>query len=62
MRIVRLGPATLEVPVPTTLDLPALLLTGAAMIAIFRLKIGMIPVLLGAAGLGGAWHLATAGL
>ena len=59
VRVVRLGPATLDVPVLTTLDLPALVLTAFALLAVFRLRIGMIPVLLATAGLGLAWHLAT---
>jgi chromate transporter len=59
VRMVRFGPATIDVPVPSTLDLPALVLTACALIAIFRLRIGMIPVLAGSAGLGVAWHFAT---
>jgi chromate transporter len=62
VRIVRLGPATLDVPVPATLDLPALLLTAFAVLALFRLKLGMMPVLAASAGLGVLWHLASAGL
>ena len=61
LRTVRLGPASLEVPVLATLDLPALLLTAFAVLAIFRLKLGMIPVLAASAGLGLLYHLATAG-
>jgi chromate transporter len=62
VQIVRLGPATLDVPVLATLDLPALLLTAFAVLAVFRFRIGMIPVLLATAGLGVAWHLATTGV
>jgi chromate transporter len=62
VHIVRLGPATLDVPVPATLDLPALLLTAFAVLALFRLKLGMMPVLAASAGLGVLWHLASAGL
>jgi chromate transporter len=62
VRIVRLGPATLDVPVLATLDLPALLLTTFAVLAVFRFRIGMIPVLLATAGLGVAWHLAATGI
>ena len=40
-------------------NLPALVLTAFALLAVFRLRIGMIPVLLATAGLGLAWHLAT---
>ena len=35
--------------------------TALAVFAVFRLRIGMIPVLLGAAAFGVAWRLATAG-
>jgi chromate transporter len=62
LRAVRLGPATLEVPVLATLDVPALLLTAFAVLAIFRLKLGMISVLAASAGLGLLYHLATAGI
>jgi chromate transporter len=61
VRVVRLGPATLDVPVLATLDVPALLLTAFAVLAVFRLKLGMIPVLAASAGLGMLYHLATAG-
>jgi len=37
-----------------TLDLPSLLLAVAAMIALFRFKLGMIPTLLGSAAIGAA--------
>lgn len=36
----------LEVPVLASADVPSIVLTGAAAIAIFRFKLGMIPVLL----------------
>ena len=62
VRTVELGPASLDVPVLATLDLPALVLTALAVLAVFRLRIGMIPVLLGAAGLGVLWHLLRVGL
>jgi chromate transporter len=62
VQVVRLGPATLDVPVLATLDLPALLLTVSAVLAVFRLKLGMIPVLAGSAGLGMLYHVATAGI
>jgi len=62
VRVVRLGPATLDVPVLATLDVPALLLTAFAVLAVFRLKLGMIPVLAASAGLGMLYHLATAGI
>jgi chromate transporter len=62
VRVVRLGPATLDLPVLATLDVPALLLTAFAVLAVFRLKLGMIPVLAATAGLGMLYHLATAGI
>lgn len=42
---VRIGPIDLSWPVWTSLDLPATGLAGIAMIAMFRLKLGMIPTL-----------------
>ena len=48
----------LEIPVPASLNLPALLLSAAAMIAILSFRIGMIPVLLASAAVGMALHLA----
>jgi chromate transporter len=59
VRAMRLGPATLDVPVLATLDVPALLLTAFAVLAVFRLKLGMIPVLAASAGLGMLYYLAT---
>ena len=43
----------LELPVPSSLDPSAALLTVAAVLAVFRFKLGMVPVLLlcSAAGL-----------
>ena len=53
------GPVSLDVPVWGTLDPAALALTVAALLAIFRLKVGMLPTLAGCAGLGFAWHFLT---
>jgi chromate transporter len=47
-----------DVPVWSTLDVAALALTLAAAIALFRFKVGIIPVLLACAGLGAGLHLA----
>jgi len=49
----------LDLPVWSSLDLPALVLAAAAMLAMFRFKLGMIPVLAGAATLGLAWRYFT---
>jgi chromate transporter len=46
--------ARLLVPDWGTLDLPSLLLVAAAMLALFRFKLGMIPTLLGSAAIGAA--------
>jgi chromate transporter len=51
--------ATLLVPVPSTVDLPALAIAAVAAVAIFRFKVGMIPVLLASAGLGIVYTLAA---
>ncbi len=48
------GPFAFDIPVPASVNLPALLLTAAALVAIFRFKMGAIPVLAlcAAAGVG----------
>lgn len=50
--------ATIDVPVPGSVDLPSLVLAIAAAIAIFRFKIGMIPVLLASSLAGVVFYLA----
>ncbi|KTS15138.1 chromate transporter, partial [Methylobacterium indicum] len=54
VRPVAFGPLRLDVPVPTSLDPYALALALAAVVAIFRFRAGMIPVLgaCAAAGVG----------
>ncbi len=47
----------LDLPRLASLDLAALLLAAAALIAAYRFKIGMIPLLIGCAMLGAAWKL-----
>ncbi len=47
----------LDLPRLASLDLAALLLAAAAVIATLRFKIGMIPVLIGCAILGAVWKL-----
>jgi chromate transporter len=54
-RAVSLGHGQFELPVLATLNLPALILAIGAAIAVFRFKIGMIPVLLTCAALGAAY-------
>jgi chromate transporter len=49
---------TLDVPVWRTVNIASLVLTVAAVLAIFRFKIGMIPTLAACAGLGVLLHLA----
>jgi chromate transporter len=54
---VRDGPASLEVPVLSSLNVPTLVLTLAAAIAVFRFKVGVIKVLLACALAGLGWYL-----
>jgi len=58
VREVGLGFTTLDVPVLSSLDLATLALTAAAAVAVFRFKVGVIPVLLASAAAGVAWYLA----
>lgn len=48
-----------DIPVLATADVPATVLAAAAMIAMLRFKIGMLPILAGAAAAGAVWRLAT---
>ncbi|MBI2801040.1 MAG: chromate efflux transporter [Gammaproteobacteria bacterium] len=52
------GPIRTDVPVLASVDGWALLLSGAAILAMFRFKVGMIPTLLAASGAGVALFLA----
>jgi chromate transporter len=52
----------LDVPVLTSVNLPALVLTLAALLAVFRFKVGMIPVLAVCSAAGVLYHLVTIGL
>jgi chromate transporter len=49
----------IEVPVLSSANIPSLILTAGAMLAVFRFKIGMIPVLLACSALGILYYLAT---
>lgn len=46
------GPLSMELPVPGSIDWIAAALSALALVAVFRLKLGMTTVLAGAAGLG----------
>jgi chromate transporter len=59
-RELRPGPLALEVPVWRSLDLAAAALVLAALVAVFRFRLGVLTVLGGAAAAGIAWTLATA--
>jgi chromate transporter len=48
----------LQIPAPATLNIAALVLAAAAMLALFRFKVGMIPTLLGCSLAGIALYLA----
>ena len=52
----RLGPIAFDLPRPASLDWPALLLTAAAILAIFRFRLGPLPVLAGCAAAGILFH------
>jgi chromate transporter len=53
---------SLEVPVPGSLDPVALALSAGAAIAVFRFRLGMMPVLAAWAGLGLAWAVVSGSL
>jgi chromate transporter len=50
---------TLDVPVLPSVNVPSLVLTIGALLAVFRFKVGMIPVLAASAILGLLYGLAT---
>jgi chromate transporter len=58
VREVTVAGGTVDMPVPATLDPAALLLAVAAMLAIFRFKAGVIPVLAACAAAGIGYRLA----
>ncbi len=57
----RVGPLRLWVPDAATLDPAALVLTLLAFVALFRLRLGVLPTLGLGAALGLAWRLLAAG-
>ncbi len=54
---VALGPLDLDLPVPASLDPVSALLAGAALLAMLRFKLGMLPTLAACALAGLAWRL-----
>ncbi|MER8961691.1 chromate efflux transporter [Mesorhizobium sp. M0701] len=50
---------TLDVPVPSSVNIASLVLTLGALLAVFRFKIGMLPVLVGCSILGLLYGMAT---
>ncbi|GJD79548.1 chromate efflux transporter [Methylobacterium gregans] len=52
------GPIRFDVPVPSSLNPWALALAAAAVLAVFRFKVGMVPTLAACAAAGVALHLA----
>jgi chromate transporter len=54
------GPVHFDMPILASVNVWALLLTLLAIVAVFRLKIGMIPVLAGCAIVGVLLHFAGA--
>lgn len=56
VRRIEAGPLSLELPVLGSIDATAAALSALALIAVFRLKLGMTTVLAGAAGLGVLLH------
>jgi chromate transporter len=50
---------SVDVPVLSSINIPSLVLTLVAMVAVFRFKVGMIPVLLGCSILGLVYGVAT---
>ena len=52
----------LAVPNPATINLPALVLTLAAILAVFRFKVGMLQVLAACSAVGVLYYLAMGGL
>ncbi|ESW75450.1 hypothetical protein X772_32505 [Mesorhizobium sp. LSJC280B00] len=50
---------TFDVPVPSSVNIASLVLTLGALLAVFRFKIGMLPVLAGCSILGLLYGMAT---
>lgn len=58
LRLIKAGPLVLELPVPGAIDWAAATLSALALVAVFRLRLGMTTVLAGGAALGLALHAA----
>ncbi len=56
LRDVHVFGGSLQVPIWSTINIPALLIAAFAMIAIFRFKLGVIPTIGGSAALGVVYH------
>jgi chromate transporter len=50
---------TIDVPIPSSINVPSLILTLGAVLAVFRFKIGMILVLATCSAIGVCYYLAT---
>jgi chromate transporter len=59
LRAVRFLGMSLEVPLWQTVKLPALILTSAALLAVFRFKIGVLKVLAACAAAGSVYYLSV---
>jgi chromate transporter len=57
VRPVAVGAGRIDVPVPATIDWPALALAAGAIVAVFRFKAGVLPVLGVCSALGAAYFL-----
>ena len=60
VRPLRFGPVAFDAPVLASVRVWALVLAAAAIAAMFRLKVGMIPTLLACSAAGVALHLVGA--
>ena len=56
MQELRVWQLAVEVPLPASVSLPALLIAGAAMIALLRFRLGMLPVLAASCVAGAIWY------
>ena len=54
-----IGPVSFDLPVLSSLHVPALVLAIGAAVAVFRFKVGMIPTLLATSAAGIALYLLT---
>src|SRR3954453_12865975 len=59
VREVRIAGMSADWPVPASIDIPALLLTVAAVVAVFRFRVGVLPVIGGCAAAGLLLHVIT---